>query len=425
MRRRVLAWCLMLLLCLGLAACGASEKGGENETLIVTATDLHYLSPKLTDHGETFWQVMKNGDGKVTEYCEELVDAFLSELITLQPEALILTGDISFNGELASHESLAEKLQHVEDAGIPVFVLPGNHDVYRGTSASFFGDGYELVPSVTGEEFSRIYGAFGFDEALSRDTDSLSYMAQLNERTRLLMLDANTFHDYCSLSKTTLDWAEKQLEEAREAGMRVLAACHQNLYQHSIFRGGYMLECSEQLHELLERYDVSLMLSGHMHIQHVMTEGSVTEIATSPLTMSACRYGLIYLKGERVRYESRSVDVGAWAREQGIGDENLQRFPAYALERLYDRTRVQAEEMLKGRDYDPETAEKLIEYVCELNLGYFTGDLRKIPELDPEGALQAEWENNRSSFSAYIASLVPEIGADYTQWSKGKTYTIP
>ena len=419
MRRRGLAWCLALLLCLGLAACGASEIGEKNETLIVTATDLHYLSPELTDHGETFWQVMNNGDGKVTEYCEELVDAFLAEMIVLQPEALILTGDISFNGERASHESLAIKLRQLEDAGIPVFVLPGNHDVYRGTSASFFGDGYELVPSVTGEKFSRIYGAFGFDEALSRDKDSLSYMAQMNESTRLLMLDANTFHDYCSLSKTTLTWAEEQLTEAKEAGMRVLAACHQNLYQHSVFRGGYMLDCSEELHELLERYEVSLMLSGHMHIQHIRTEGTVTEIATSPLTMSACRYGLVHLEGERIRYETCSVDVGAWAREKGIGDENLQNFPAYALQRLYERTRVQAEEMLKGRDYDAETSEKLIEYACELNLGYFTGDLRRIPELDPEGALQAEWENNRSSFSGYFASLVPEIGADYTQWSNG------
>ena len=252
--------------------------------------------------------------------------------------------------------------------------------MYRGTSASFFGDGYELVPSVSGEDFSRIYGAFGFEEALSRDTDSLSYMAQLNEGTRLLMLDANTFHDYCSLSKKTLDWAEEQLSAAKEEGMDVLAACHQNLYQHSVFRGGYMLECSEMLHQLLEDYEVPLMLSGHMHIQHILTEGTVTEIATSPLTMSACRY---------------------------------------ALDRLRERTKIQAEGMLEGKDYDPNMAQKLIDYACELNLGYFTGDLRGIPELDPEGSLQAEWENNRSSFSGYFASLAPEIGADYTRWSNG------
>lgn len=178
-----------------------------------------------------------------------------------------------------------------------------------------------------------------------------------------------------------------------------------------------MLACSKELHELLERYEVPLMLSGHMHIQHIKTEGTVTEIATSPLTMSACRYGLLHWEGEKLRYETRSVDLGAWANELGIKEENLQRFPDYAMDRMRKRTRAQAEEMLAGKDYDLETAERLIEYACELNLGYFIGDLREIPDLDPEGMLQAEWENNRSSFSGYFASLVPEIGSCYTAWS--------
>ena len=420
MGRRLPAVLLMVLLCLGLCACGEKTKEEESGYSVITASDLHYLAPELTDHGEYFHRVMENGDGKVTEYCVEITDAFLAEVIRQKPEALILTGDISFNGARASHESLAARLQIVEDAGIPVFVLPGNHDVYRGSSAAFFGDGYEMVPSVSGEEFSLIYGAFGFEEALSRDTDSLSYMAQLNESTRPLMLDANTFHDYCSLSDTTLSWAEEQLTAAKEEGMEILAACHQNLYQHSIFRGGYMLSCSEALHEILERFEVPLMLSGHMHIQHIQTEGTVTEIATSPLTMSACRYGLLYREGDRLRYEARSVDLGAWAKEQGIKNEDFLEFPGYALDRLRDRTRIQAEGMLDKSKYEPETRRKLIDYACALNLGYFTGDLREITVLDPDGALQAEWENNRSSFSGYFASLVPEIGADYTSWTNEK-----
>ncbi len=418
--KRLHAVLLALSLCLGLCACGEKTEEELSGYFVITASDLHYLAPELTDHGEYFRRVMENGDGKVTEYCVEITDAFLSEVIQQKPDALILTGDISFNGARASHESLAEKLRDVENAGIPVFVLPGNHDVYRGSSAAFFGDGYELVPSVTGEEFSQIYGPFGFEEALSRDTDSLSYMAQLNKSTRLLMLDANTFHDYCSLSETTLSWTEKQLSAAKEEGMEVLAACHQNLYQHSIFRGGYMLSCAEALHELLERYEVPLMLSGHMHIQHIQTEGSVTEIATSPLTMSACRYGILFREGDRLRYEAKSVELATWAKEQGIENQDFEDFPEYALNRLRDRTRAQAEAMLEKKNYDPELAKQLIEYACDLNLGYFIGDLRDIPALDPEGMLQAEWENNHSSFSGYFASLAPEIGSDHTRWTNEK-----
>ena len=418
--KRITIWSLLPLLLFSLLLMGSERVKAEANYRVITATDLHYLAPELTDHGEYFWRVMENADGKVTEYCEEITDAFLSEVIQEKPEALILTGDISFNGARASHEALAKKLAALEAAGVPVFVLPGNHDVYRGASASFFGEGYELVPSVTGEEFAEIYGAFSFDEALNRDTDSLSYTAQLNETTRILMLDANTLHDYCSLSTKSLSWAEQQLKAAQKDNMAVLAACHQNLYQHSIFKGGYMLDCSQQLHRLLERYGVPLILSGHMHIQHIKTEGTVTEIAGSPLTMGECRYGVLSCKAQAYRYEARCVNVSAWATAQGIENQDLLRFPDYPRERLEKRTRVQAEEQLKKLGIIGDEAEKLTAYACGLNTAYFTGDLSQIPALDPDGALLARWEESGTMFGSYFASLREEIGKNHCLWEQDK-----
>lgn len=418
--KKISIWSLLPVLLFSLLLMGSGTEKADANYRVITATDLHYLAPELTDHGEYFWRVMENADGKVTEYCEEITEAFLAEVIEEQPEALILTGDLSFNGARASHEALAKKLAGVENAGVPVFVLPGNHDVYRGTSASFFGEGYELVPSVTGEEFAQIYGAFGFDEALSRDTDSASYMAQLNEGTRLLMLDANTLHDYCSLSGKSLSWAEKQLKDAQKENMAVLAACHQNLYQHSIFRGGYMLDCSEQLHELLERYGVRLILSGHMHIQHIRTEGTVTEIAGSPLTMGECRYGVLSCEAGSYTYEARCVAVSDWAKAQGIRNEDLLRFPDYPRERLENRTRVQAREQLDKKGITGEEQDALTAYACALNTAYFTGDLSRIPALDPDGTLLARWEESGTSFGSYFASIREEIGKNHCLWEQDK-----
>lgn len=396
---------------------GGAEEPENGSSCWIVASDLHYMAPELTDHGASFHLLMENSDGKATEYCEEITDAFLDEVVERQPEALILTGDLSFNGAKASHLSLAEKLRRVEEEGVPVLVLPGNHDLYRGNSASYFGDGYEKVPSVTGEEFREIYFAFGFDEAISEDEDSLSYMARINESTWILMLDANTLHDYCSLSPKTLSWAEKQLKTAQEQGIRCLAACHQNLYQHSMFQGGYQLSCSKQLHSLLECCGVELILSGHMHIQHIMTEGAVTEIATSPLTMGACQYGLLWIEGGHLCYEAQSVDVSAWARQQGIRDEKLLGFPYTAEELFLSRTESQTREKLRAKGYPEEEREAMVAYACALNLAYFNGDLTGIPELDPEGKLQALWENSGLSFGSYLATIRPEIGADHRHWS--------
>lgn len=137
------------------------------ETLI-TATDLHYLAPSLTDHGAFFNQLIENSDGKTMAYSDELMDAFVDQVISRKPDALILSGDLTFNGEYASHEALVQKLNRIDAAGIPVFVLPGNHDLNNRSAVRFEGDAYEHVSSVTGEEFAALYHAHGYDRALGQ-----------------------------------------------------------------------------------------------------------------------------------------------------------------------------------------------------------------------------------------------------------------
>ncbi|MBQ6465548.1 MAG: metallophosphoesterase [Oscillospiraceae bacterium] len=404
---------LLTALCLLLAACG--KKSAEGSYRVAIATDLHYLSPALTDHGDLFRQVMEAGDGKVTEYCDEITDAFLEEVRVMKPDALILTGDLSFNGERDSHLALAEKLASLETDGVPVFVLPGNHDLFR-SPYSFFDAGAESVPGVTAEEFREIYAAFGFDEAVASDSDSLSYVAQLNGSTRLLMLDANTPHDFCSLSAETLRWIDAQLGEAEQAGHTVLVACHQNLFQHSMFISGYVLETAEQLYELLAAHRVPLILSGHMHIQHIRSVEGVTEIAGSPLTMGDCHYGVLSASNGSLRYETHPVSMSAWAQAHGLENEDLRDFAAYAAQSFERRTRLQAEEQLAVRGFSPEEIEPLADFACALNNAYFSGDLSGIPALDPDGALLQRWVDSGTFFGYYFASIESEIGKDHTRW---------
>ena len=406
------------------SGCAAAPEPGETPGIekddapaahysVLAASDLHYLAPSLTDHGSLFWQVMEAGDGKVTEYCAEITSAFLEEAAAIQPDALILTGDLTFNGEEESHRALAEKLAGLEAAGVPVLVLPGNHDLYR-KCYSFFGEHSEQVASILDDEFRQIYADFGFDEAIALDSDSLSYMAQLNDSSRVLMLDANTVHDFCSLSDRTLAWAEEQLSAAEEAGQHVLVCCHQNLFKHSMFGSGYVLGCAPKLHSLLEKHHVPLFLSGHLHIQHIQAEGSVTEIATSPLTMAACRYGSLRLEDGMLTYETEKVPVSDWAVRNGLTDENLLNFDNYAIGRFEARTRSQAEGQLQQLGFPAEEIPLLADYACALNKGYFTGDLTLLPGLDPDGSLLNRWKESGTFFASYFASLEPEIGQNHT-----------
>ena len=404
--------CLMLAALLG--ACG--RRAPRASYRVVLATDLHYLAPSLTDHGPVFRRMMENSDGKATEYCDEITEAFLEQVLELRPEALILTGDLSFNGERESHLALAEKLSAVEAAGIPVLVLPGNHDLYRSQTYSYFGDSAEPVPNISAEEFREIYAPFGFDEALAADSDSLSYVARLNDGTRVLMLDANTLHDFCGFSDATLTWVEEQLRQARDAGEAVLVCCHQNLFRHSLFDMGYVLNKAERLYTLLEDYGAPLFLSGHMHIQHRLTRGGVTEIATSSLTMGACQYALVEAEEGRIRYETRRTPVSAWAAAQGRTEEELLDFETYAAASMNRRFRSQAEEQLRAAGLSGAELQELTDFACALNLAYFSGDLTGIPALDPEGRLLAQLTESGGFLGSYIASMGEEIGRDHSRW---------
>ena len=73
----------------------------------IVASDIHYQSPKMTDFvGEAFCQFVRWDDGKVIPYLDTITDAFLKETAEKQPDALILSGDLTQNGELVNHESL-------------------------------------------------------------------------------------------------------------------------------------------------------------------------------------------------------------------------------------------------------------------------------------------------------------------------------
>lgn len=413
--KRIVSCCLLLALLCAALPCAAAA--GEESCLLV-ATDLHYIAPGLTDHGAYFTALTENADGKLMRYSEELIDAFLTEAIAQRPEALLLTGDLTFNGALLSHTALASKLRAAEEQGLRVYVLPGNHDLDNPNAALFSGAGFTRVPSAGPEDFRRIYADFGYDEALSVDPDSLSYVAALNADTRLLMLDFNTRHDPCGVSEATLNWVEEQLKSARDAGQRVLAAGHQNIFQLTVFRAGYVIQNAERLAELLRRYGVTLYLSGHLHCQHWKTEAGLTEIATSALSVSPCQYGVLTAAGESLRYETREADVAAWSRAQGRTEEELLDFPRWAADFFDSRNRADTAETLALFGFTKDEIERMTEYLVRLNRAYFSGDLRDAASLDPTGEITALFDRIGNLYSPYLASVRPDYGKDFRRWER-------
>lgn len=405
---------MLLTLCAGLAFCAEGHaEASVSGFRAVIASDLHYIAPELTDGGPGYQQILKNGDSKFMPYVEEITDAFLDEVLADPPDVVLLTGDLTFNGAEISHRRLAGKLQRLEDAGIPVLVLPGNHDVYNENAALYRGGSFERVPFADSESFAGIYRDFGPGEALSADSDSLSYVWQLNEQVWIMMLDENTAHDFCGLSDRSFQWIEAQLQKAREEGRFVLVAGHQNVFQHSIFRGGYVIQGTQRLQELLRRYGVPLCLSGHLHTQHVQSEDGLTEIATSALCSYPCQYAVLTAEDGRLRYGTRRLDLAAWAERNGRPDAVFQDFAGAAG--VYMDAHFTPAGMAPLVD-DPVLWAEMLAYLQALNRAYFSGDLREIAALDPDGRLAGLWAEENGMTAWYLRSVLDEEGNDHTVW---------
>ena len=369
------------------------------ETLnIMVATDLHYLSKSINDGGEAFCNVMSKGDGKVMTYIEEIVDAFVLEVIKRKPDALLLLGDLTFNSERISHIELATKLERVVSAGVPVYLIPGNHDINHERCMGFRGSEVYKVESVSQKEFQEIYRHCGYDRAEYFDKSSASYVAKLSESLYVIMLDTNSYSQNY-LGEQALIWLENVLKEISKPDVHILGVSHQNLLEHNfMFTEGFMIKNAQKIEELYKKYNVKLNLSGHMHIQHIEDRG-VAEIVTSSLAVAPNHFANILYDGKSFKYLTQSLEVEAVDGFKSISRHEFDGVGERQLVRLF---KTHGFEDISESDID-----KMGKAFVKMNEKYFAGEIFDVDEFEEGIKL---WEEQPESFtSVYIKSILESV----------------
>ena len=371
------------------------------ETRLMVVSDLHYMAPSLYRGSDLFLQVLRNGDGKAPQYGEELLAALYQEIAAQKPDALIVTGDLSFNGERESHEALAAWFGTVEDMGVPVWVIPGNHDINTANPVGFSEDGYYRTEGVTPEAFAAIYAPY-----LETGTAGFSYAVRAGELT-VCMTDVAWYRDqawtFGMFTGAHASWLEAALKEAD--GAPVITATHHSLLPHTEFsRDDYLMFGNETMRELAERYGVRLNLSGHLHIQHIVREDGLADAALGAFCIWPHRYALVTLRGDgALLYEARALNA------------------AYLPDGFLDTTREWFEDITRakvkafGLSGTSEEIEAMADYAARFNLAYFSGAYRTEDEawrLDPAYSL---WESQGASvFWQYMRLVMNEPSGDQT-----------
>ena len=361
---------LLLAFALESVRSGASAEGAPVRLMVVS--DIHYLSPACYERSDgLFLRVLRRGDGKMTQYSRELLSALLEEARLRRPDALIVTGDLTFNGEYLSHQELSASFASLREEGIPVWVIPGNHDINIEGTRSFVGDSYERTPGTDPEDFALLYAA-----SLGERTGAganLSYTVPLREDLQLVMCDAAFYEPETAAagyySPGHQAWLREVLSGAEKAGIQVITATHQSVIPHTEFlKESMTVWRGEMMEEDMKESGVCrLNLSGHLHIQHISEDSGIHDIATGAFSVPPFRFGLLEIGGNgEIIYEAACI------REELLPEE-VNRAARTWFEEIFAEKQ---QDDLKDLPVSETEKKSILDLAARMNHAYFRGDLR-------------------------------------------------
>lgn len=350
---------------------------------------MHYLSQDLFDDGEAFSYIEKTAAGKDLRYGKERMEALVEQVEREQPSLLLVSGDLTLNGEKQSMVELAQYFTQIEEKGTEVLVIPGNHDIASGWARVFKGDQQIVTDQVTAQQFSDIFDNHGYQQASSRDQASLSYLAKPFSNAWFLMIDSNIYSDGYGkgapptngrIKKETLDWIDVQLQAAKEAGVSLIPVVHHNvLQQHAMLSKGYTLDNAADLKALFNQYGIQFGFSGHTHSQNIVEEDlgqvSYTEVVNGAFSIYPAVIGQLNLDDASIRYQKTQLDMASWTEKHQPSNPNLQNHLSY-LQIVFDNTSdIMVHNVLNDeRLYDGETADAISQFIMPANRAYFSGE---------------------------------------------------
>ncbi len=389
MKKKKLVFLLVIISILGIFIFqlrkSSEIKLGEEPTFWVVS-DVHLIANSLHDDGEEFQRIKQTSAGKELDYQEESIHALVDSAIKEKISGLIITGDLTLNGEKKSAEKLAELLAPLEENGIMSLVIPGNHDIHDGWARKFEKDNAMVTEQISPKAFQMIFSS-SYKVADGKDKESLSYAVEVNPSLKFLMLDTNIYGKLpgTTVSKTngilkpeTLAWIEIQLKAGKEKNQRSVVFMHHNLYQHNdLINKGYVLDNAKELELLLKGYDVPLVFSGHTHAQSIKSNEttSLVEIMTASYAITEQTYGEVTFGKDAITYQSKSVDVTAWSKGKGLTETPLTNYNEYTKELfLADSRRMAYGQLIENGLYEDDVLDENAYFVGELNWAYFTGN---------------------------------------------------
>ena len=293
---------------------------------IAVVSDIHYMDPSLLDSNGAAgiaFQAYLTQDPKLLQYSAAVFQKVMAQLLEAKPDILLVSGDITKDGEKIGHQAMAAFFEKMQRAGIAVYVMPGNHDINNAKAKRYVGNNAYPVTMTTKTDFESIYANFGYRAAIARDTASLSYVVQLQPGLRLISIDASKYEDYGPdgdvaegrIKPATLTWILAQMALANKQHVRLFAMMHHNLIEHyagqSQLDPGYVVDDYQMIVDTLMQAGLRVIFTGHYHAQDISSYtykgNTLYDIETGSLVTPPIPYRMITVNKDQLVVRSTTI----------------------------------------------------------------------------------------------------------------------
>lgn len=183
----------------------------------------------------------------------QVAEAFLESARGLEPDAVVVSGDLTQRAKVAEYQAAAAFLEELGGAagGVPVVVTPGNHDVPLYRVAERLFDPYRNYKRYIDDELNTITRIPGM--TLVALNSAAPRRAIVNGRIR----------------PEQLEFARAAFQASPEGDMRVVVA-HHHLAPAPDYEGDNPLPRAKEILETLKGMGVELILGGHLHRGYIV-----------------------------------------------------------------------------------------------------------------------------------------------------------
>lgn len=270
----------------------AAEKPQDMNLRIAVMSDLHYLSPDMIADTEDFEHAF-NSDRKLLKESSSVLHEMLERVRADKPDILLVSGDLTKDGEQECHAALAKQLQQLQQdvPGLKIYVINGNHDIRNYNAKNFNTPDGKAVPATRThpEDFKRIYDFVysdptviaTFTPAAGNEAGSLSYVARPVEGLTVIAMDTCRYssdntsngddeHETSGAISADLEkWVIEQTAAAKARGDLVIGLEHHGLVPHfdvePTILPMYLVNGYERIAQEYADAGMSAVFTGHMH----------------------------------------------------------------------------------------------------------------------------------------------------------------